>query len=176
MQGNLSIPVTFLLVTQSDPFLHIPTELLRSAPWGNEGSNTWPDCHCSRWQRAPAAPARSPGRGRRPTVSVPPATTSHARSGARPAPAPASTRQAFGFEASARPPQIVDTGTDLIGICSSLIDFSQWLYAHDPDEALIPRFAAPASRTAAAAHNDLANLHRWNRRLYEVESRSRRTR
>jgi hypothetical protein len=110
---------------------------------------------------APAAGSRSTP----PSPASVPTTGTTLRRAPKPAPP-------YSFDGSVAPPRIVDTGSNLVAIGTSLVYYSQWLYAHDPDDALIPRFAARASRVEAAATKDLGLLRKYNRRIYEVETRA----
>lgn len=111
---------------------------------------------------APAAGSRSTP----PSLTSVPTTGTTLRRAPKPAPP-------YSFDGSVPPPRIVDTGSNLVAIGTSLVDYSQWLYAHDPEVSLIPNFAAGASRSAEASLKDLPMLTKSKLRLYEVESRPR---
>jgi len=78
----------------------------------------------------------------------------------------------YSFDGSVPAPRVIDTGANLVAIGTSLVYYGQWLYAHNPDGALIPRFAAGASRVEAAARKDLAQLRKFDSRIYEVETKA----
>jgi hypothetical protein len=65
---------------------------------------------------------------------------------------------------------LANTGSDLKQVILSLVAYADWVEAHDPDVALIPRFAAPNSRFEKATRHDFEILARLNRRLYETEN------
>jgi hypothetical protein len=72
----------------------------------------------------------------------------------------------------ARPvgPAIHNTGNDYTQITRSLITYANWVAANDPDLTLVPRFAAPGSKTDGAARHDVAILARLHRRFVEIEN------
>ncbi len=90
------------------------------------------------------------------------------------APRPTTTTTAdprpYSFDGSVPPPEIHQTGTDYGAITISLERYGAWLYAHSPDDALIPRVAAPGSNADYAFRHDLAQLRKYDRRLIEVET------
>lgn len=75
----------------------------------------------------------------------------------------------YGFATTPTPPRLNNRGKDFVEIARSLLSFDDWIEAQDPDPALIPQIAAPASTFDRAIRNDVDVLRRLNRRFYEIQ-------
>jgi hypothetical protein len=76
----------------------------------------------------------------------------------------------YGFDKAPNGPPLVNRGTDYVEMADSLLQFDSWIEAYDPDAALIPLVAAPSSTFDRAIRSDVAELNRYDTRLYEVET------
>jgi hypothetical protein len=76
----------------------------------------------------------------------------------------------YSFDNSVPPPTLVNTGSDYKKILQSLLDYGNWMAAHDPDPALIKNITAPGSPIEAAYRHDAGILHRLNKRAYEIRT------
>jgi hypothetical protein len=76
----------------------------------------------------------------------------------------------YSFDGSVPPPKLVNTGTDYEAIIRSLDAYSHWLYAHNPDRALVGEVAVPASTPYNRIDGDLSDLATDELRVYDTAS------
>src|SRR4051812_48518566 len=63
---------------------------------------------------------------------------------------------AYGFEPNPNQPPIQNAGTDYVAIAKSLLAYSLWLEASDPEPSLVANIAAQASTFDRALRSDIA--------------------
>jgi hypothetical protein len=76
--------------------------------------------------------------------------------------------QPYSFEPAPTPPPLLNTGTDYVAIARSLLEYSNWLLAHRPDDRLIDNIAAEGSSAHDSLKHDFPILRRTGRRMFET--------
>jgi hypothetical protein len=74
----------------------------------------------------------------------------------------------YSFDPNPNPPPIINTGADYVAIARSLLDFQDWAFSHDPDPALVRKFAGRGSNVESSATHDLTALRDNNKRYYQL--------